>query len=203
MTGSKRHYYNASTVRAHVSRTDDGFLGVITALDQNVGLKVANEFERRILVKRHHCVHQLERAKHDGALRRGSHRTRRPLEPAHGFIGVDRDHERISLVARGIEKVHVPGMQQVENTIGEYHAAMERAAPLSRGGPVHKLPSRVRGRLDHMDQNLLSANGENSIVLVVKGRSNTRAYRARITIRVSDLATLTAPASSGSCSESA
>jgi len=122
--------------RANLRRPDDGVLGVVSPLHQDVGTQSLDQLERRILIKEHDAVHHLESGHDIRALRFATNRPGGTLQPAHGVVAVDRDDQRVALAPRADEHVDVSRMQEVEDAVGEHHASSLGRAPARRVGPV-------------------------------------------------------------------
>src|SRR5213079_29529 len=129
----------------------------VAAFDENIGLQLLDQFERRILLEHDYGVHHLQGREDVTSLRRRSDRALGSLEPAHGVIAVHADHERFSVLARAQQHVHVSRMQEIEHAVGEDHSALleARLPPNSGGAPTHDLVERV----SHRAQRVPTARG--------------------------------------------
>ena len=115
----------------------------VGALDQHVGLKRRDDVVRRVLVE------------DDDARRRAASAARISARSASGVIGpirtlvrphrsirVDADDERVAEAARVLQVANVPGMQEVEDAVGEDDASCPAAR--EPGPRSQRLPAACR-----------------------------------------------------------
>ena len=108
---------------------DDGLDGVVAALDQNVGLEGADQFERRVLFKEHDGIDGGESGHDAGALAFADDGARWALEAADGGVGVEAEDELGAEAAAVFEQGDVADVEQVEAAVGE-DDGLARGAPL-------------------------------------------------------------------------
>ena len=150
MSGSERHYDHSPAPALHFCRTNDRVFRIIAAFDDHVGLELPDEVERRVLGENYDEIHALERRDHVRAFGVGTDWASRTLEAPHRLIAVDPDDESVGALARGSEDVDVPGMEQVENAIGERYATLSSCFPTLGLRPCRNLcrgVSRLQGLL--------------------------------------------------------
>jgi hypothetical protein len=151
MAGSERHYHDAPSPTLHFRRANDGVFRIVAPFDDHVRLEMPDEVERRVLREDYDEIDAFERRQHVCAFGVAAHGARRTLEAAHGLIAVDSDDERVGGVARGGEDVDVPGMKQVEHTVGKRYPTLPSISPPLGLGPCCNLRrgiSRRQGLLD-------------------------------------------------------
>ena len=97
----------------------------VGALHQHVGLDRADQAVRRLLVEDDHAVDAGQRGEEFRALGLGNDGPAGPLVGAHGSVGVDADDQQLARPSRVLQVADVPGVQQVEYTVGEDHPPAE------------------------------------------------------------------------------
>jgi len=101
----------------------------ILALDQNVGFNRANNFLGARFVEHNHVINRFQRGEDSRPLGRRIDGARVALKPTHAAIAVESDHEQVGLRARKREHLDMPGVQQIEASVGERDPPT--AAPLA------------------------------------------------------------------------
>lgn len=143
MSWGERDDEDASSPTLYFGGANDRLFRVISALDDNIGTKMADKIERRIVRENYDEVDALERAKEVCALCVGTYRTRRTLEAANRIIAVDPNHERVSARTSGGENVDVSGVKQVEHAIREGYPSLPCSSPPFGLGPRRDLSGRI------------------------------------------------------------
>src|SRR5258708_22414343 len=119
----ERDDVHVAAPRSYLVRAYDGVFRIVAALHEDVGPQRAHEPQRRVLVEHDDAVHDLEGREHVGAVRLRSGGAIGALEPANGRVAVEADDERVAEGARTEQHVDVPGMQEIEDAVGEHDAA--------------------------------------------------------------------------------
>lgn len=138
----------------HFGGADNGVLGVIAALDDDIGLEMSDEIERRVLGENYDEVDALQRGENVGALGIRAHRTRRSLETTHRLVTVDADDQSIGGISRREKHVDVTRVEQIEDAVGERNPTLLPRSPALGFNPRRYLCRRIT-RL----QSLLAADG--------------------------------------------
>src|SRR5262249_30987813 len=92
---------------------------VIRSFDEDPGLHTVDEFERRVLIEDDDEIDGFKRRKHLPPSLLMLNRAPFAFEARHRGIAVEPDDEPVAGGARLSQKLHVPGMQEIETTIGE------------------------------------------------------------------------------------
>ena len=119
MTGLERHEYNPAAARFNGIPPDDLIGGPVCALDENIRLKGPDDLCGCVLRENNDRVDRCQRGQHFGALALGRDRPRRTLVAAHLGVGVHPHYQRVAERAGRFEISNVPGMEQIENAVGE------------------------------------------------------------------------------------
>ena len=143
MSWGERDDENASAPTLYFGGADDCVFRVVSAFDDNVGAKMGDKIERRIVWENHDEVDTFERAQHVRALGVGTYGARGTLEPPHGIIAVDPDDQCVGALARRGENVDVPRMEQVEHAVCECYLTFPCSSPPFGLGPCRDLFSRI------------------------------------------------------------
>ena len=111
--------HDAAAARFDDVAADDLIGGPVGALDEDVGLQLADDRLRRVLVEDHGGIDGRERGNHFGALVFRIDRPRRPLVRTNRSIGIDADDQRIAEGAGSVQIADVTRMEQIEDAVGE------------------------------------------------------------------------------------
>src|SRR4051812_36916487 len=117
--------------------------GVVAPLRPQVRAQLAQDRARVVLLEHRDGVHAGERAQHGRAVVLADERPVRPLEAAHGGVRVEADDQAVAEGARGLERPHVAGVEEVEAAARRDDRAA--AGPDARG-------QRRRGRVTVADR---------------------------------------------------
>jgi len=129
LTRCKGNYNDAPSPAFDFTGADYRAFRVIAALHYDVRLQNPYELERRILRENNDEVDAFHGGEHERALRLAAYRPARPLEPSHGLIAVDANDKHIRSPACGGEKVDVPGMEQIEDSVRERYPVLACSSP--------------------------------------------------------------------------
>ncbi len=102
--------------------SDHLFARVIGALDQHVRPDPLDQIPRRVFLEHHDEIDSFQRSQHFGARLHLLHRTIRALEPRDRSIAVEPEHQPVARSARLRHQLDMPGMQDVETSVGETDA---------------------------------------------------------------------------------
>lgn len=138
------HDHHAPTACAHDVRADHCIRGVVATLDDDIGLQSSHDFERCVLAKHDNSVDAFQAGENKRPFRLRSHRALRTLESAHGGIAVHADDEPIPCSTRGHQHVHMTGVQEIEDAIGEDDGARAPLAPGTRRIPIEDFAGGVQ-----------------------------------------------------------
>jgi hypothetical protein len=151
---SEWHHDHPASPFLDFSSADYRVFGVVSTLNDDVGLEELHQIEWRVLRKDYDKVDSLERGEDIGPLGLTSDRASRPLQAPHRSVAVDPDDERIRRRPRGNQEVDVSGVEQVENSVGESDAILSAGSPSLRFRPGGNFFYRSPGR-----QRLLATDG--------------------------------------------
>jgi hypothetical protein len=110
MSRCQRNHRDLPAPSTNVFRPDDGSLGVVATLDEDVRPKMPDELERRLLIEDDDHVDRLERGEDVAAITFAAHRAAGAFEAPDGRVAVDADDEGIAATTRSDENVDVAGM---------------------------------------------------------------------------------------------
>ena len=144
LSGRQWDHDNTTAPRANLRRPDDGVLGVVPTLHENIGTQTLDELERCILVEEDDAIHHLERGDDIRALRLRANGTRRALQTANRIVAIEADDQRVASPAGAKQNVDVSRMEQIEDAVGEYDAPVLGCAPACSTGPVVNLGEAAR-----------------------------------------------------------
>lgn len=116
----------------HFLRSNDGVDGVVTAFHNHVRTKGFHELERCVFFEENYQVNRFECRENVSPLTLHADGTFGSLETLHRCVGVDANNQRIAACSGRREKIDVPSMQQIENTVGENNATRDDGALGSR-----------------------------------------------------------------------
>ena len=139
MTSGEWNDDDAASPSLHFFCADDGCLGVVATLDDDIGLESFDELERCVFRKNNNEVDAFERGKNVRALGRGADRARWSFKPSHRLVAVDSDHQRVTRGPRGCEQIDVTGMKKVEDSVRENDAVIPAGPPNFRIIPAGNL----------------------------------------------------------------
>ncbi len=100
-------------------RANDRLASVVPAFHQHVRTQVANELERRILLKNYNRINRFERRQDIAPLGLGAYRSVGTLQSLDRGVAIQPDDESVAVTARPDEDVDVAGVQQVEDPVRE------------------------------------------------------------------------------------
>ena len=143
MSRRERDDEDASSPALYFGGADDRVFRVISAFDDDVGTKVADKIEWRIVGENYDEVDAFERAQDVRALGVGTYWSRWTLEAPYRIIAVDPDNERVRAVARRGQNVDVAGMKQVEHAIREGYPSLRCSSPPFCLGPRRDFSGRI------------------------------------------------------------
>ena len=134
--------------QAHVA-ADDVVSPPVSALDENIRLKGADDRVRRFLLENHNTIDARQRQQDFSAFALGVDRPVGALDAAHRRVGVQADHQAVAKPPGRLQGGHVPGMQQVEAAAGGHDGAAAGADPTDhllggQGRSRRRRPRRVR-----------------------------------------------------------
>jgi hypothetical protein len=99
---------------------DDAVSRPVGTLHEDVGLQAKDDLLGIVLVEYDHGVNAAQRGKDFGAFAFRGKRSRRSFDGFHRPIGVQAHDQRVPFTARRLQIPNVPGMQEVEDTVGEH-----------------------------------------------------------------------------------
>src|SRR5690348_2344928 len=122
ITRHHRRQHHAPARRFDLFPSDNLVRRPIAALYENVGQQPRDHFPRRFFLKNNHRVDAFQRRQNFRALALRQNRPARSFQRTHARIAIYADDQNVSQSARLLKTLDVPGMQQVETSVGEYHA---------------------------------------------------------------------------------
>ena len=143
MSRCERNDEDASSPTLYFGGADDRVFRVISAFNDNVGTKVADEIERRIVGEYYDEIDALERTQYVCPLGVGAHGTCRTLQAADRIIAVDSNDKRVRALTSGGENIDVSGMKQVEHAIREGYPSLLCSSPPFGLGPRRDFSGRI------------------------------------------------------------
>ena len=123
VAGHDGHRYDAASSGLHLFAAYDLVSRPIVAFYKNVREQGSDGALRREIVENDHGVDAFQRGKNFRSLAFRNHRARFTFELSDAGIAVQTDYERVAEAAGMLKAADMTGMQQVEASIGEYHAA--------------------------------------------------------------------------------
>src|ERR1700674_2534654 len=144
--GEERDGFEAPAPTKHFGGAHRRCDVVISALDDDIGVTLQNESERRFFVESYHHVHRFQRRENRHPL---LERIERPVgafvQLASRRVGVDTDHQRRAETARVVKVGDMPSMKNIEHAIGEDQGTGERRNACGQNVPRGQLGGE-RGR---------------------------------------------------------
>src|SRR5215207_2784020 len=101
--------------------------GVVPSLGPQVGADPVQRGLGRVFLEGHHSVDAVQRAQDRHAILLGLDGPVGTLEPRDRRVGVEQDDQAVPQIARGAQRPHVTGVQQVEASAGGDHGAAAAA----------------------------------------------------------------------------
>jgi hypothetical protein len=135
LTGCERHDYDASAAAANFRGADDRFLSVIASFDDHIRLEKLDQLERSVFAEDDDEIDGFNARQHVRPLGLSSNGSSGTLETAHREIAVDPDDECIRRLARGQQKVDMPGMKEIEHTVRKRYPVLSGGSPPAGLGP--------------------------------------------------------------------
>jgi hypothetical protein len=132
---AERHDHYPTPTTLHLGSAYDGLGCVVASLDQDVWSEVSNQFQRCILLENNDGINRLDRGQNVRPLTLGPHGPLRPLESLDGSVGVEPNHEGVTLAPGGGEQANVAGMKKIENAVGEDDFPSAVSAPAASVAP--------------------------------------------------------------------
>ena len=114
------HTYDTSTVTLHELRANDVSLAVLATFDENVRSHELDHFRGGILWKNRHEIHTTKGEENLRAFVGRIYRAIGAFQPPNGIVVIDGDDETVAMRRRLLDQLDVPGMQQVEASVGEH-----------------------------------------------------------------------------------
>ncbi len=112
---------------------------VVAGFDVEVGAQGADFLVEARGVENKNRVHKIERGEGGGADGGALHRARRAFEGADAGVAIERNEKRAAFVRRRAQVMQMPGMEQIEDPVGEHDGGSSRAqfrTPGNGGGEV-------------------------------------------------------------------